>query len=57
VEHRADSEVTHVAGVLHAPSAVSAYNPAFDVTPAQFITAIVTERGVHRAPYDFGSAE
>lgn len=55
LEHRADSEVTTIGGVTHTPSRVSAYNPAFDVTPAQFITAIVTERGVHRAPYDFGS--
>lgn len=54
VEHRADAEVTTIGGVTHTPSQVSAYNPAFDVTPAQFITAIVTERGVHRAPYDFG---
>ena len=30
------------------------YNPAFDVTPAALITAIVTERGVHRPPYDLG---
>jgi methylthioribose-1-phosphate isomerase len=54
VEHRADEEVMQVAGVRSAPTGVSGYNPAFDVTPAQFITAIVTERGVHRAPYDFG---
>jgi methylthioribose-1-phosphate isomerase len=56
VEHRAHHEVTHMAGVAHAPADVPAYNPAFDVTPAQFITAIVTERGVHRPPFDFGSA-
>ncbi|HET6463110.1 MAG TPA: S-methyl-5-thioribose-1-phosphate isomerase [Candidatus Krumholzibacteria bacterium] len=56
VEHRADDEVVGFAGVRSAPTGVAAYNPAFDVTPAQFITAIVTERGVHRAPYDFGSA-
>ena len=55
VEHRADEEVMQVAGVRSVPTGVSAYNPAFDVTPAQFITAIVTELGVHRAPYDFGS--
>lgn len=56
VEHRASGEVTHIAGVPHTPSAVSVYNPAFDVTPAQFITAIVTERGVHRPPFDLGGA-
>jgi len=54
VEHRAGSEVTSIAGVSHTPSQISAYNPAFDVTPAEFIAAIVTERGVHRAPFDFG---
>jgi methylthioribose-1-phosphate isomerase len=54
VEHRAHHEVTHVAGVAHAPADVGAYNPAFDVTPASFISAIVTERGVQRPPYDLG---
>jgi methylthioribose-1-phosphate isomerase len=56
LEHRADSEVTSIAGVSHTPSQISTYNPAFDVTPAEFITAIVTERGVHRPPFGFGSA-
>jgi len=32
---------------------VAVWNPAFDVTPASLITAIVSERGVHRPPYDF----
>ncbi len=54
LEHRADSEVTSIVGVSHTPSQTSAYNPAFDVTPAQFITAIITERGVHSPPFDFG---
>jgi methylthioribose-1-phosphate isomerase len=35
-----------------APTGVAAGNPAFDVTPADLVTAIVTERGVHRPPYD-----
>jgi len=56
VEHRNGEEVTQLAGVRHAPSGVHAYNPAFDVTPAEFITAIITERGVHRPPFDFGGA-
>lgn len=56
VEHRAAHEVTHVAGRAHTPDDVGAYNPAFDVTPADLITAIVTENGVHRAPYDLGAA-
>ena len=55
VEHRAAHEVTHVAGHAHTPEHVGAYNPAFDVTPADLITAIITERGVHRAPYDLGA--
>lgn len=54
VEHRARTEVTHIGSVAHVPADAQAYNPAFDVTPAQFITAIVTERGVHRPPYDLG---
>ena len=41
------------AGIATAPAGVEAYNPAFDVTPADLIDAIVTERGVHRAPYHF----
>jgi methylthioribose-1-phosphate isomerase len=45
VEHRADAEVTQVAGVRPRPPAFPAYNPAFDVTPAEFITAIITEHG------------
>jgi methylthioribose-1-phosphate isomerase len=56
LEHRADSEVTSIVGVSHTPSQISVYNPAFDVTPAEFITAVVTERGVHRPPFDFGGA-
>ncbi len=46
VEHRAAAEVTTVAGQLVAPAGTEAYNPAFDVTPADLITAIVTEQGV-----------
>jgi methylthioribose-1-phosphate isomerase len=55
VEHRAHSEVTHVANVPYAPEGVGAYNPAFDVTPAALITAIVTEAGVHRPPFELRS--
>jgi hypothetical protein len=39
------------------PEGVEVENPAFDVVPAELITAIVTDRGVHRAPYDFGVRE
>lgn len=55
IEQRAASEVTHVAGRRVAPEGVQVYNPAFDVTPASFVTAIVTDRGLFRAPYDFSS--
>jgi len=46
VEHRAPDEVTSFAGVAVAPAGSGAYNPAFDVTPAALVTALVTERGV-----------
>lgn len=50
IEQRAASEVTHVHGVRMAPD-VNVANPAFDVTPSRLIAAIITERGVARAPY------
>lgn len=51
IEERSEEEVTHLAGVRISPD-VHAAHPAFDVTPARFITAIITERGVARAPYE-----
>ena len=51
IEERSAKEVTHLRGVRIAPD-VPAAHPAFDVTPASFITAIITERGVARAPYE-----
>lgn len=51
IEQRAAAEVTHVYGVRVAPD-VNVANPAFDVTPSRFIAAIITERGVARAPYE-----
>lgn len=50
IEQRDPSEVTHVGGVATAPVGTVADNPAFDVTPAELITAIVCERGVFRRP-------
>jgi len=44
--------VTTWAGVRTAPVGVSAANPVFDVTPARYITAIITDRGVARPPFD-----
>jgi len=51
IEERAQEEVTHLAGLPISPE-VRAAHPAFDVTPARFITAIITERGVARPPYE-----
>jgi methylthioribose-1-phosphate isomerase len=48
VEHRPAAEVTSYAGVAVAPAGSQAYNPAFDVTPPELVTALVTERGVAR---------
>jgi methylthioribose-1-phosphate isomerase len=50
IEERDPSEVTHVGGESLAPAGVAVYNPAFDVTPAALITAIITERGVASPP-------
>ena len=51
IEQRNAKEVTHIAGRQMVPEGVSVENPAFDVTPAKYIAAIITERGVARAPY------
>ena len=51
IEERAGEEVTHYRGVAVAPEGVGAVNPAFDVTPHRYISAIVTEAGVALAPY------
>lgn len=51
IEERSAHEVTHLQGVRIAPD-VPAAHPAFDVTPARYISAIFTERGVARAPYE-----
>jgi len=51
IEQRPAVEVTHHAGKQLTPNGVGIENPAFDVTPAQYVTAIITERGVLRPPY------
>ena len=51
IEQRNPIEVTHIAGKQMTPDGVQIENPAFDVTPAKYVTAIVTERGIARAPY------
>jgi methylthioribose-1-phosphate isomerase len=52
IEQRNAREVTHIAGKQMVPDGVSIENPAFDVTPAKYVTAIVTEHGIARAPYE-----
>ena len=52
IEQRAAAEVTHVFGTQVAPNGTAVQNPAFDVTPVRYVTAIITERGVARAPYE-----
>jgi methylthioribose-1-phosphate isomerase len=51
IEQRNPREVTHSNGKQMTPDGVGIENPAFDVTPAKYISAIITERGVLRAPY------
>ncbi len=53
IEQRDAGEVRGALGAATAPDDVAVYNPAFDVTPADLVTAIVSDAGVHRAPYDF----
>ncbi|MBI3913694.1 MAG: S-methyl-5-thioribose-1-phosphate isomerase [Chloroflexi bacterium] len=51
IEERDAREVTHIEGMQIAPDGVRVGNPAFDVTPHKYITALVTERGIVRAPF------
>ena len=53
IEHRADDELGRGFHEQVAPEGVATYNPAFDVTPADLVTAIVTDRGVHHPPFHF----
>ncbi len=50
IEQRSPEEITHGFGRQTAPAGIDVYNPAFDVTPASLITAIVTERGIINSP-------
>lgn len=52
IEQRPAREVTHHAGKQLTPQGVEVENPAFDVTPARYVTAIITEKGVFRPPYN-----
>jgi methylthioribose-1-phosphate isomerase len=51
IEERDPAEVTHIGGVRVVPDGVSVFNPAFDVTPHHFVTAIITDRGIAQPPY------
>ncbi len=51
IEIRDAAEVTHGFGIETAPDGVQVYNPAFDVTPNELVTGIITEQGIHSAPY------
>ncbi len=54
IEQRGREEVTRGFGPLTVPDSAQVENPAFDVTPAELISAIVSDRGTHRPPYHFG---
>jgi methylthioribose-1-phosphate isomerase len=51
IEERSPREITEFGGKRIAPEGVSVFNPAFDVTPAELVTAIITERGIARPPF------
>lgn len=57
IEERSAAEVTHVYGVPVAPEGIAVKNPAFDVTPNRYVTAIITEQGVARAPFELSLRE
>ena len=52
IEQRNAREVTHIAGKQMVPDGVEIENPAFDVTPAKYVVAIITERGIAKGPYE-----
>ena len=51
IEERSPEEVTHIHGIPIAPDGIRAANPAFDVTPHNYVAAIITEKGIVREPY------
>lgn len=52
IEERTAEEVTHLKGIQIAPDGVKVCNPAFDVTPHELVTALITEKGIHPYPYN-----
>ena len=57
IEERCADEVTKIEGQFIAPQGIEVCNPAFDVTPHKYITAIITEKGIIRAPFEEGIGE
>jgi len=57
IEQRSEQEVTEIRGVRIAPAGISVCNPAFDVTPHRYITAIITERGIAQHPFKINLAD
>jgi len=57
IEQRNSDEITNVRGTLIAPAGIDAANPAFDVTPHSYVTAIITEAGIARPPYKMSLSE
>lgn len=53
IEERDGEEIADFHGCRTAPAGIKTYNPAFDMTPHDLVTAIITEQGVHKPPYDF----
>jgi len=56
IEQRDPGEIWRAAGIERLPSGFDAWNPVFDITPADLIDCIVTDRGAHFPPYDFSSS-
>lgn len=54
IEERRPGEITHFQGIAVAPEGVSAANPAFDITPHQYITSFITDKGIIKKPYTAG---
>ena len=52
IEERSPEEVTHIRGIRLSPEGVRVINPAFDVTPHRYVTAIITDRGIVSKPYE-----
>ena len=52
VEERPPEEVTQIAGRPIAPEGIGVWNPSFDITPSRYVSAIITERGIVRSPYE-----